>query len=417
MVRVLFLCHGHPALVPGGTEIVAHDLFRAMRERDGCAALFVGCVSPLHRTGETGQRLQALGRSSDEMLLWVGAFDGFMLAQTETAGFAEALSAVLLSFRPDVVHFHHLSRIGLEAVLLVRRVLPAARIVLTLHDYAAICANEGLMRRGCGQLCRQASADACHACLPDIPHTRHAARKRHLQAMLRHVDRFVAPSVFLRDRYVAWGLAAERIAVIANGLPAAAPAPAAQRPRITFGFFGNIAPHKGVLVALDAARDLATDGADFALRIHGGMNFQPQSFRDDVARAVAAAGPAVTWMGAYSRDELPALMTAVDWVLVPSVWWENAPLVILEAFQHRRPVLCPRIGGMAELVEEGQGGLHFRAGDARDLARVMRRALSTRGLWRRLVKTLPDPSSLDQTLERHLDLYSALLRNEEAVSA
>ena len=41
---------------------------------------------------------------------------------------------------------------------------------------------------------------ACHACLPDIPHTRHAARKRHLQAMLRHVDRFVAPSVFLRDR-------------------------------------------------------------------------------------------------------------------------------------------------------------------------------------------------------------------------
>ncbi len=414
-VRVLFLCHGHPALVPGGTEIVAHDLFRAMRERDGCAALFVGCVSPLHRSFETGSRLQTLGRTSDEMLLWVGASDAFMLAQTETAGFAAALSEVLLSFRPDVVHFHHLSRLGLEAVLLVRRLLPAARIVLTLHDYAAICANEGLMRRPSGQLCRQASADACRACLPHIAHARHAARRRHLQAMLRHVDRFVAPSAFLRQRYLDWGIAADRIALIRNGVPAQPPAPAAARPRTSFAFFGNIAPHKGVLVALEAARLLAADGLDFALRIHGEMHFQPEAFRADFARGLAAAGPRVAWSGGYSRDELPGLMAAVDWVLVPSIWWENAPLVILEALQHRRPVLCPDIGGMAELV--GRGGQHFSMGNAHDLARTMRRVMATRGLWRRLVNALPGPPSLDQTAGQHLDLYRALLRNEEAVSA
>lgn len=416
MVRILFLCHGHPALVPGGTEAVAHDLFRALQARDGCEALFVGCVSPLHRSGETDHRLQALDRSGDEMLLWVGAFDGFMLAQTETAGFAEALSEVLLSFRPDVVHFHHVLRLGLEAVLLVRRVLPAARIVLTLHDYAAICANEGLMQRSSGELCREATADACRACLPHIAHHRHAARKRHVQAMLRHVDRFVAPSAFLRDRCIGWGLAAERIELIPNGLPVQPPAPSALRPRTTFGFFGNIAPHKGVLVALAAARELAAEGVDFGLRIHGGMHFQPEAFRADLASALEAAGPQVSWLGVYSRDELPGLMAAVDWVLVPSTWWENAPLVIIEALQHRRPVLCPGIGGMAELVRDGREGLHFRAGDARDLARTMRRAMGNRGLWHRLVNALPSPQSLDQTVERHLDLYRALLRTEETVA-
>ena len=79
------------------------------------------------------------------MLLWVGAFDRFMLGQTESRSFVDAMTELLSSFRPDVVHFHHLSRIGLEAVLLVKRLLPAASIVLTLHDYFAICANDGLM--------------------------------------------------------------------------------------------------------------------------------------------------------------------------------------------------------------------------------------------------------------------------------
>lgn len=418
MTRVLYLCHGHPALVPGGTETVAHDLFRSVRQHPGCDAMFVGCVSPLHRQGRPDSRLQTIGRAADELLLWVGAFDRFNIAQTETRGFASAMGELLASFRPEIVHFHHLSRLGLEAVLLTRRVLPQAKIVLTLHDYFAICANDGLMSSpGSGRPCREATPDGCHACMPEIAQHRFLARTLHLQTMLRQVDRFIAPSAFLRDRYVDWGLPAAKIDIVSNGVPADIPFPAVRRARRTFGFFGNIAPHKGVLVALAALADVAKEQAEVRLHLHGGLNFQPEQFRCAFDEAVAAVQPAARHFGAYRRSELPGLMADVDWVVVPSVWWENAPLVILEAFRHRRPVICSNIGGMAEMVRDGVNGLHFRAGDAHDLARVMHRAVRQRGLWRRLVDGLPAPSTIAEATARHLALYQSLSRHEEALSA
>ena len=418
MPRILYVCHGHPALVPGGTETVAHDLFSAVRDVPGCHAMFVGCVSPLHRPSRPETRFQTIGRSADEMLLWVGPFDRFMLGQTETKPFVTVMTELLTSFRPEVVHFHHLSRVGLEAVLLVKRTLPRARVLLTLHDYFAICANDGLMTvPGSGQLCRQAAPADCHACFPDISQGRFVARSLHIANVLNQVDLFIAPSTFIRERYVEWGLPAAKIRVIANGLPPAPAAASPPRARGNFGFFGNLAPHKGVLVALAAAQELAREQVQTMLRVHGGFNFQPESFRQAFSDALQSAGPAAMYAGAYRRADNPRLMSMVDWVVVPSVWWENAPLVILEAMQHGRPVICSDIGGMAEMIDDERTGLHFRAGDASDLARAMRRAAQEPGLWQRLASALPQPPRLCDAADRHLAIYHALLRNEEALSA
>jgi hypothetical protein len=76
-------------------------------------------------------------------------------------------------------------------------------------------------------------------------------------------------------------------------------------------------------------------------------------------------------------------MADVDWVVVPSIWYENAPLVIQEAFQHGKPVICSDIGGMAEAVTDGVDGLHFRAGSAGALSDTLLRAATTPGLWSR----------------------------------
>ena len=81
-----------------------------------------------------------------------------------------------------------------------------------------------------------------------------------------------------------------------------------------------------------------------------------------------------------SRAEQAALIAEVDWVIVPSVWWENAPLVIQEAFAFGRPVICSNVGGMAEAVADGTNGLHFARGDARSLAQAMHRAIEQPGL-------------------------------------
>jgi glycosyltransferase involved in cell wall biosynthesis len=104
----------------------------------------------------------------------------------------------------------------------------------------------------------------------------------------------------------------------------------------------------------------------------------------------------------------------VDWVVVPSIWWENAPLVIQEAHLHRRPVITSSIGGMAELVQDGVNGLHARPDDPLDLARVMRRAVEERGLWDRLVLQIKPPPSIDAVAQAHLLLFDRLVTAEAA---
>ena len=136
-----------------------------------------------------------------------------------------------------------------------------------------------------------------------------------------------------------------------------------------------------------------------ALRIHGGMNFQDDAFRRNFETTLCEAGDAATHCGPYRREDLPKLMADVDWVLVPSTWWENAPLAILEAFRHKRPVICSDIGGMAELVADGVNGLHFRAGDVASLARTMRRAVDEDGLWQRLAGGIPPVATTSEAAQ------------------
>lgn len=417
--RVLFVCHGHPELVPGGTEMVAHDLFRTIRDEGHAETMFLGCVSRLHRPARPWAGFQTIGRSRDELLFWVGGFDRFMLGHTETAGFVQALTELLASFRPDVVHFHHFALIGLEALAVTRRVVPGARIIATLHDYHPICANDGLMVTTEGALCEKASPDACRSCFPDIAQNRFAARALHLRNMFELVDRFVAPSRFLKDRFVEWGIAADRIEIIANAvpdIPQPRVSPPLRAPRI-FGLFANVAPHKGVVQAIDAAARLSSDVPAIELRVHGGLNFQSDAFRARFDTALAEAAGVVSHRGAYRRAQLPQLMTEIDCVVVPSTWWENAPLVILEAFRHRRPVICSDIGGMAELVGDGINGLHFRAGDTLALANAMRRVIAEDGLYRKLVAGTPDVPRLTKAAANHIKLYSDLLARKEARTA
>jgi glycosyltransferase involved in cell wall biosynthesis len=79
----------------------------------------------------------------------------------------------------------------------------------------------------------------------------------------------------------------------------------------------------------------------------------------------------VSLRGAYDNTRVHALMQGCHAVLVPSIWWENSPLVIQEAFASGRPVICSDIGGMAEKVRHGIDGFHFRAGNAHDLAALL----------------------------------------------
>ncbi|QEL24996.1 glycosyltransferase [Bosea sp. F3-2] len=412
--RILVVAHNHPALHPGGTEIFAHDLAGAYREQ-GCEVLFLGATNAIHRQPHPGTALQSVG---DDVVLWSGHFDRFHMSQIDHYGTLQDLATLLGEFRPDVIHVHHLVLIGAEFLTLARRLRPEATIVMTLHDYYPICHHDGLMVRPSDrQRCSGASPASCHGCFPEIGSDRFLLRERFIKTHLAAVDRFVAPSRFLRQRYADWGLPAEKIDVIANARPSQEPA--AHRPgdgrRTSFGYFGNLNPWKGVLPLLQAAQLLRAAGErEFSLRIHGGAPFQSEAFTTALDAALAGTEGVVTHCGPYRREEVPALMAEVDWVVMPSIWWENAPLVIQEAFQHRRPLIVSNIGGMAEMVRDDVDGLHVRPGDPAALARTMRRAMDEYGLWQRLVDGIADQPSLAECAGRHLTLFDSLKLAEAA---
>lgn len=419
-LRVLIATPGHPDHVPGGTDIAARDLVRALRASGRAEAVLVAGVTRLHREPPGDQLLLAAEGADDEILIFAGAYDRFLMSRQDAAALHDAWARILRRTRPDIVHLHGLDRLGADIVALIRRLRPRARIVLTLHDFAPICFNGGLMRRpGDGGLCERASAAACARCFPEHSIERFRMRELHLRATLLAVDQLFAPSRFLAERFVRWGIPAERIVVVPNAAAAtaatAAPSPDRQG---VFGFFGNLVPHKGILTLLEALRQARAGGDDLRLEVHGAAPFPEPGFEAALAEARRDA-QGVTWHGGFGRDELAARMAGVGWVVVPSAWWENAPLVVLEAFRHGRPVICSGIGGMAELVPDGIAGLHVPPGDPPALARALRRAATEPGLWARLREGIPAVMDHAAWAERHLGLYARLLAGprERAIAA
>jgi glycosyltransferase involved in cell wall biosynthesis len=407
-MRVLFMLHAHPELQAGGTEIFARDLFRALRDRD-VGGLFVAATAAHQRPPSPGTPFQSIGQAADEVLIWTGGFDPFFQSQIDLHGVGNTIADLLTEQQPDIVHFHHLMGLGCELIGLVRRCAPNARIVMTLHDYYPLCANDGQMVTTAGQLCETARPDACRQCFPDRTLTDLKLRELHIGRALDEVDLLISPSEFLKNRYVAHGFAADRIAVIPNGLPHQTPVPAdhAER-RDRFAFFGHINRFKGANVALEASAILSRQGVEHQFSLYGGTSFQTE---ETIARfrSKCDQAPDARYRGPYRRADFARLVANADWIVFPSEWWENAPLVINEAFQHGRPVICSALGGAAELVKDGVNGLYFPVSDPQALASAMRRAAQEPGLWQRLVDGIKPPLSIDESASRHLALYDTLV--------
>ena len=421
-MRILIVSHGHPSYSIGGAEVASHTLFRAINETGEHEAFYLSRAPAAFRR-HAATPLMSLGHGPQETFLHTGAWDEFWLSNGDLSEMSLALSSYLARLDPDVVHFHHVIGLGVEALALVRRVLPHARIVVTFHEYLAICANHGQMVKSAKrQLCHGASPASCNTCFPDRSPAQFFGREQHLKNHFLLADGYVSPSRFLLDRYTAWGLPAERFRVIENGINGA-PAPArtvrGDGRRDRFAFFGQITEFKGLHIVLDAISRIADDvWGEATLSIFGGnLEFQPEAFRDRFEKLVADAGRRARFFGSYRQEDLAALMADVDWVVMPSIWWENSPVVIQEAFLHRRPLLVSGIGGMAEKVRHEVDGLHFRTASPESLADAMTRALTETQLWDRLSQAAPTPPDAALVAAEHLALYREIGASTEPAAA
>ncbi|MFC7691595.1 glycosyltransferase [Paeniroseomonas aquatica] len=141
------------------------------------------------------------------------------------------------------------------------------------------------------------------------------------------------------------------------------------------------------------------------LEIHGDASNQPPVLREEIERRLEASRSVVAFRGTYDNRKVHALMQGCHAVLVPSIWWENSPLVIQEAFAARRPVITSDIGGMAEKVRHGVDGFHFQARSGLALADLLRDLAERPERLDALQQTLSVPPTLEQTVRATREVY------------
>ncbi len=405
--RILIVSHGHPDFSAGGAETAAFGHWEELRRR-GVHAMLVCRVanSPEH----VGASFFARSADGLEVLFSPPGVNHFRHSQPKGHVVYRDFRALLERFQPTAVHFHHFAHMGLEMLREVRKYDPQIPIVLTLHEFLAICHAQGQMLKTNGSLCRKAAPLDCHLCFPDISPQDFFLRELFIKSFLALVDSFVCPSEFLLERFAAWGLPREKMIVIENGQPRrseiVAEESSSQNLDKRFVVLGQLSRRKGTLVLLDAIRLLPKRlRKSIKLEIHGSSVYGEEGFQARFDKALTDFDGALAYCGPYAPKDVFGILRRNGWLIVPSIWWENSPMVIQEAFAAGRPVVCADIGGMAEKVEPGVGGVHFRVGSAADLAARIEECAANPTLWNRLCATLPQPPTIDQTVDQLLRLY------------
>ncbi len=297
-----------------------------------------------------------------------------------------ALSRMLSEWRPDVAHVHSLHGHLTPSVIveLNERRIP---VVWTLHDYKLLCPNTDLAAHGelC-ERCKGARYWQCtvHKCKKD---SRSASLVATLEAefhrllrLPRRVHTFIAPSEFLKQKFIEFGWTSDKIVHMPNftNHPLATNVSMPNGRRVLYA--GQLERIKGVMTLVESLRNARGIRLDVA---GAGPLFE------DIEAMTAVpswAGAEIVLHGRVGQDVLGSLIDAARLVVVPSEWYENSPYAVIESFAHARPVVASRIGGLPELVTDGANGITFDPGSAEQLSEVTARLLDDPELWSSLAQ-------------------------------
>ncbi len=287
------------------------------------------------------------------------------------------LAEMIGRHRPDVIHLHNTFPLLSPSVAATGRAL-GVPVVQTLHNYRLICPNAQLSRDG----------HSCSDCLgrfapwPGVVHgcyrgSRSATsvvllsviEQRLLRRMGRSAHLYIALTETARQQFIGEGFQPDRIVVRSNFLVTD---PGEGDGSGGYALFaGRLSPEKGVRTLLDAWSRV---DKPITLKIAG-----DGPLRSAVA-AAAEAIPSIDYLGWQDRNEIIDLLKGASVLIVPSVWSEGMPQVVVESFAVGTPVIASRLGALHEMIHDGETGVHFTPGDPADLARAVRHLITNQGL-------------------------------------
>jgi glycosyltransferase involved in cell wall biosynthesis/GT2 family glycosyltransferase len=409
--KIVHVVHGWPPFQQAGTELYAYWLAH-QQSRDSDVAVYARGAFPERAHGEAvelqDERVRVrlvtnnftarnpLRRNAIRDRLLERDFERFLRQES-----------------PDLVHVHHLAGHAFSLVSVVRRL--GIPIVLQLQDWWFLCARVNLLDRE-GNRCSGPELAKCARCatLTTVPPAQlnnlalHRLRRGAARAAIAACDTYIVGSNAIRNDYLAAGVipAAKQVHVLPYGVELAGPASprtAATRP-IRFGYVGSIAPHKGVHTAAAAMRTLAPSQA--SLHVWGDASAQP----DYVEGLKELAGAAsLVFEGRFREDEKPAVFSAMDVLLVPSIGLESFGLAAREAMVSGVPVIASSGGALSEMFRPGECGDFFPPGDAAALRQLLRRVVDDPGIIDQWRAHLPVPKRNDVHVREIAEVYDQVL--------
>ena len=378
----------------------------------------------------------------------------------------DRIAHVMRAIQPDVVHVHNLLNLSFDLPSLAAKY--GAPVVATLHDYTLVCPSGGQrLHQSERHVCHSIDSARCVRCFREstfyqqatfgrlaavaqgstLPGraasalsavarrfpalggrlARAAARVPHLaltpqdiddrlmaaREVFQQVDTFVAPSPSIASEFEKLGVERSKIRVSDYGF---VPLRRVQRNgshgALRIGYVGTLVWHKGVHVLLDAVRTLPE--SSYELKLFGDTNVFPEYVAELRTRAT---GLPVAFMGAFDLHRTADVYGAIDVLVVPSLWLENSPLVIHEAFMAGLPVVGARIGGIVDLVEEGRNGRLYDPESPTALAAVLRELLEAPEEMRRLsigVCASPPVKSIAQDASEWEAIYTEVVNRRSS---
>lgn len=343
----------------------------------------------------------------------------------------QAFRRAVEQIEPDLVHIQHLIYLSTDLVAIAKSY--GVPVVVSLHDFWFRCPAGTLLDHH-EHVCGRAPGAECLSCLwPD----RHGRRRKlipwqqlnplllrarrwglplpgesgpivaslerwadEFRAVLMLADGLHSPSVFLKDQLVAFGIPEQHVVVVPNGFSYD---PARLRPkqpgtRLRLGLIG-MHRLKGLHLLIDALRALPQAAAE--LHVYGQVA-DPRYAAEQQRRA---AGYNIHFEGAYRQEQVYEIFSAIDVLVVPSIWYENCPIVIREAFATGTPVVAADIGGMAEAVRDGVDGLLFTAGDADSLRERLAWLIAHPAALPAMRAAITPPPTIEHATDALLALY------------
>lgn len=363
---IIICSNAYPPNFIGGAEIIAHNQAKELKKKGHNVIVLAGDTYSNKRQYEVytenfeGIDIYRIRLNSEN---FDNNFINFKNKEVE-----DVFLKIIDKYNPDVVHCHNIIGLSLGIIDIAKNI--GIKTIVTLHDHWGYCYKNTILKSN-GKLCDDFSK--CYECKKYIMDNGNKipikARSDYFKFILDKVDVFISPSKYLADSYIKAGIPKEKMNVIWNGIDINRYINIEKKvsSKLRFTFVGHFGKHKGVITMLEALTyikdidkiqiNLVGDGEEK----NSYINFAK---KNNILKNIK-------FWGKVPNSEINKVYEETDVYFIASIWPENQPVSITEAFICKIPVIASKLGGNIELIEDKKEGIFFEPGNAKDLAKKL----------------------------------------------